>query len=125
MNRRLALIQALISAVALAAVIWWATKQEAPELPSGTEGVAWLLASLALYALATLLRAERWHQILAITGVHASRPDCYGLTCVGYMGNNVLPRVRARCCAWCCSRLAVARASARLPGRSWPSACST
>jgi glycosyltransferase 2 family protein len=91
MNRRLAFIQALISAVALAAVIWWATKQEAPELPSGAEAIGWLLAALALYALATLLRAERWHHILAITGVHASRPDCYGLTCVGYMGNNVLP----------------------------------
>ena len=91
MNRRLALIQALISAVALAAVIWWATKQEAPELPSGADAIAWLLGSLALYALATLLRAERWHRILVITGVHASRPDCYGLTCVGYMGNNVLP----------------------------------
>jgi glycosyltransferase 2 family protein len=91
MNRRLALIQALISAVALAAVIWWATKQEAPELPSGGDAVAWLLGALALYALATLIRAERWHRILGITGVHASRPDCYGLTCVGYMGNNVLP----------------------------------
>jgi len=91
MNRRLALIQALISAVALAAVIWWATKQEAPELPSGGDAIAWLVAALAIYAVATLLRGERWHHILAITGVHASRADCYGLTTVGYMGNNVLP----------------------------------
>ncbi len=91
MNRRLALIQALVSIVALAAVIWWASKQEAPELPSGADAVAWLAASLVLYAIATLLRAERWHRILHITGVSASRRDCYGLTCVGYMGNNVLP----------------------------------
>ena len=62
-----------------------------PGTPTGAEAIGWLLAALALYALATLLRAERWHHILAITGVHASRPDCYGLTCVGYMGNNVLP----------------------------------
>ena len=33
MNRRFALIQAIISLVALAAVIWWASKQEAPDVP--------------------------------------------------------------------------------------------
>ena len=38
-----------------------------------------------------LIRAERWHRILEITHIHSSRADCYGLTCVGYMGNNVLP----------------------------------
>jgi glycosyltransferase 2 family protein len=91
MNRRFALIQALVSLVALAAVVWWATKQEAPELPSGAEAIAWLLAALLIYAVATLVRGERWHRILEITGVHARRRDCYGLTCVGYMGNNVLP----------------------------------
>jgi glycosyltransferase 2 family protein len=37
------------------------------------------------------VRAERWHQILEHTGVHAKRADCYALTTVGYMGNNVLP----------------------------------
>lgn len=91
MNRRLALIQALVSIVALAAVVWWASKQEAPELPTGTEAIGWLVASLLLYALATLMRGERWHRILRITGVKASRRDCYALTTVGYMGNNVLP----------------------------------
>jgi glycosyltransferase 2 family protein len=91
MNRRFALIQALVSLVALAAVVWWATKQEAPELPSGADAIAWLIASLFIYALATLVRGERWHRILDITGVHARRRDCYALTCVGYMGNNVLP----------------------------------
>jgi uncharacterized protein (TIRG00374 family) len=90
-NRRFALIQALVSLVALAAVVWWATKQEAPELPSGAEAIAWLAAALVLYAFATVVRAERWHRILAITNVRARRRDCYGLTCVGYMGNNVLP----------------------------------
>ena len=91
MNRRFAIIQALVSLVALAAVVWWATKQEAPELPSGAEAIAWLVGSLLIYAVATLVRGERWHRILQITGVHARRRDCYGLTCVGYMGNNVLP----------------------------------
>ncbi|HLM09954.1 MAG TPA: lysylphosphatidylglycerol synthase transmembrane domain-containing protein [Thermoleophilaceae bacterium] len=91
MNRRFALIQALVSLVALAAVVWWATKQDAPELPSGADAWAWLAIALALYALATLIRGERWHRVLEITGVHASRGDCYALTTVGYMGNNVLP----------------------------------
>jgi glycosyltransferase 2 family protein len=91
MNRRLALIQAVVSLVALGAVVWWATKQEAPELPTSAEAIAWLAVSLGLYGVATLVRAERWHRILRITGVRARRRDCYGLTTVGYMGNNVLP----------------------------------
>jgi glycosyltransferase 2 family protein len=91
MNRRFALIQALVSLIALAAVIWWASHQEAPQLPSGGEDIAWLAAALALYAVATLLRGERWHHVLAIAKVRARRSDCYALTTVGYMGNNVLP----------------------------------
>ena len=46
---------------------------------------------MGLYVVATLVRAERWHQILEHTGVQAKRADCYALTTVGYMGNNVLP----------------------------------
>jgi uncharacterized membrane protein YbhN (UPF0104 family) len=91
MNRRFALIQALVSLIALAAVVWWASKQEAPELPSGSGALAWLGTALALYALATVVRAERWHWILRVTGVRTQRSDCYALTTVGYMGNNVLP----------------------------------
>jgi uncharacterized protein (TIRG00374 family) len=91
MNRRLALIQALVSLVALAAVVWWATKQESPHIPTGADTLAWIAAGLALYVVATLVRAERWYQILDHTGVNAKRSDCYALTTVGYMGNNVLP----------------------------------
>jgi glycosyltransferase 2 family protein len=91
MNRRFALIQALISLVALAAVVWWASKQEAPELPSSAGAVAWLVGAALLYAIATALRGERWHRILHLTGVDVARSDSYGLTTVGYMGNNVLP----------------------------------
>jgi glycosyltransferase 2 family protein len=91
MNRRFALIQVLVSLVALAAVVWWATKQEAPELPSGGEAVAWLAGAAVFYTVATLLRGERWHQVLRVTGVDTRRSDCYALTTVGYMGNNVLP----------------------------------
>jgi glycosyltransferase 2 family protein len=91
MNRRLALIQALVSLVALAAVVWWATKQPAPHIPTGGDSLAWLIAAIGLYVLATLVRAERWHLILVHTGVDAKRTDYYALTTVGYMGNNVLP----------------------------------
>jgi glycosyltransferase 2 family protein len=91
MNRRFALIQALVSLVALAAVVWWASRQESPHIPTDGDAIAWLLAGVALYAVATLVRAERWHQILELAGVHAHRRDIYALTTVGYMGNNVLP----------------------------------
>jgi glycosyltransferase 2 family protein len=91
MNRRFAIIQALVSLVALAAVIWWASHQDSPHIPTDGEAIAWLVAAVGLYTLATLVRAERWHQILEATGVHARRVDCYALTTVGYMGNNVLP----------------------------------
>ena len=91
MNRRFAFIQALVSLVALAAVVWWASRQESPHIPTGGHAVAWIAAGIALYVLATMVRAERWHQILEHTGVNAKRSDCYALTTVGYMGNNVLP----------------------------------
>ncbi|HEX5895756.1 MAG TPA: lysylphosphatidylglycerol synthase transmembrane domain-containing protein [Thermoleophilaceae bacterium] len=91
MNRRFAIIQTLVSLVALAAVVWWASHQDSPHIPTDGEAIAWLVAAIGLYALATLVRAERWHQILEATGVHTRRIDCYALTTVGYMGNNVLP----------------------------------
>lgn len=91
MNRRFALIQALVSLVALAAVVWWALRQDSPEIPTHGDAIAWLLGAVGIYAVATLIRAERWHRILELAGVHARRRDCYALTTVGYMGNNVLP----------------------------------
>ncbi len=91
MNKRFALFQVLFSVVALGAVIWWASRQDAPEIPSGTDAIAWLALALALYALATVVRAERWHAILKESRIDAARADCYGLSTVGYMGNNVLP----------------------------------
>jgi glycosyltransferase 2 family protein len=86
-----AVLPAAVSIVSLAAVVWWATRQEAPTMP-GTGTAAFALAvALALYAAASLARGERWHQVLARAGVSAAREDTYRLTAVGYMGNNVLP----------------------------------
>jgi len=91
MNRRFALLQAAFSLVALGAVVWWASHQEAPRIPHAGSALPWLAGGAVVYAVATLVRAERWHQILRLTGVKAGRADCYALTTVGYMGNNVLP----------------------------------
>jgi hypothetical protein len=91
MNRRFALFQIVFSVIALAAVVWWASHQDAPEIPSDSDAVAWLIGAVLLYAVATVVRAERWHAILASTGIATKRSDCYGLSTVGYMGNNVLP----------------------------------
>jgi glycosyltransferase 2 family protein len=91
MNRRLALIQAALSLVALGAVIWWAVHQDAPKFPDSAGALALLGLALVIYGAATAVRAERWHHILKLTNVEAPRTECYGLTTVGYMGNNVLP----------------------------------
>jgi len=84
-------IQVVVSVVALAGVVWWASKQSLPELPSAREAAWPLVAALALYTLATLMRGERWLGILTSGGVDSGRADAYALTTVGYMGNNALP----------------------------------
>ncbi len=91
MNKRFALFQVIVSLVALGAVVWWASHQDAPQIPSSGESIAYMIGAAVLYALATVVRAERWHGILRLIGVDARRSDCYSLTTVGYMGNNVLP----------------------------------
>ena len=48
-------------------------------------------AAVGLYALATLVRGERWHRLLLAEGAHPTRPDSQGLNAVGYAANNVLP----------------------------------
>ncbi len=92
-ERRLArsALNTLVPVVALAAVVWWATRQEAPTLPRSPEAFAWLGLALAVYGATTLVRGERWHQIVARSGLRAPRGETYRLTTVGYMGNNVLP----------------------------------
>jgi uncharacterized membrane protein YbhN (UPF0104 family) len=80
-----------VSVVALAGVVWWAVHQEAPRLPRTGGEFAAVLGAIALYALATVLRAERWQRLLEDEGARPTRADTYALTCVGYMGNNLLP----------------------------------
>jgi uncharacterized membrane protein YbhN (UPF0104 family) len=89
--RRLGLVQAAVSLVAVGSIAWWATRQHAPHIPLDGGSLARLTGALALYAVATALRGERWHRILVRGGVDRGRGASYGLTLVGYMGNNTLP----------------------------------
>jgi glycosyltransferase 2 family protein len=75
----------------VAGVVWWALRQEPPQLPDAPGEWAALLAAVALYGLATLVRGERWHALLREDGAHPVRADAHGLNVVGYMGNNILP----------------------------------
>ncbi len=85
------LLQAGVSLVTLAGIVLWASRQRAPHIPLDGGALADLAAALGLYTGATVLRAERWHAILRRSALERSRSDVYGLTLVGYMGNNVLP----------------------------------
>ena len=88
---RLGLLQAGVSAAALAGIVWWATRQHAPHIPLDAASLARLTAALALYAGAMSLRAERWHRILRRERLDKGRGESFRLTFVGYMGNNTLP----------------------------------
>jgi glycosyltransferase 2 family protein len=81
----------VISLAAIAAVVWWALRQPAPTAPQGAGN--WLAAAgaLALYAVATCLRAERWGELVRDQDGAPKRADLYALTVVGYAGNTVLP----------------------------------
>ena len=88
LQRRISLV---VSVVALAAVAWWVSKQDAPKLPSDATGYLWLVAALGVYATALTARGWRWHRIMRLAEIPHARADAYRLTLVGYMGNNVLP----------------------------------
>ena len=80
-----------ISVVSLGGCVWWATKQEAPDFPSSADGILLILAAVAVYAIATLLRGWRWHMILRHAHIEHQLKDAVAITTIGYMGNTVLP----------------------------------
>jgi glycosyltransferase 2 family protein len=90
-SRRRDLLGLVISAVLLAAVVWWALEQPRPTFPSSPEDLLPLAVAIGLYAVATVIRGWRWHMILLHAGIGHARADAYALTVVGYMGNTVLP----------------------------------
>ena len=77
--------------MSVAAIVYWASKQEAPQLPNTPTEILALLGAIALYALVTVVRAERWERLMVDEGAKPKRADMYALTVVGYMGNNILP----------------------------------
>jgi uncharacterized membrane protein YbhN (UPF0104 family) len=81
----------MISIAALAAVVLWATHQEAPELPSSPGRLAVFGAAIAFYLAGCAVRAERWYELLRYNGAQPRRLDAYGLVAVAHFGNNVLP----------------------------------
>jgi uncharacterized membrane protein YbhN (UPF0104 family) len=81
----------LISVAALAGCVLWALEQDAPEFPRGAGDWALLLLATALTGATAAARGWRWDEILRFAGIGHRRADAYGLTAVGYMGNNVLP----------------------------------
>lgn len=81
----------VISVLSVGGVVYWASGQEAPDLPDSPGQLAALAGAIALYALNTVIRAERWHALLHEAGATPSRTDTYALTVIGYTGNNVLP----------------------------------
>jgi glycosyltransferase 2 family protein len=88
---RLQWVGLAVSLLSVAGVVWWATKQQAPQLPSTGPELAALVGAIALYGLATVVRAERWQRLLEDEQATPERVDTYALTCIGYMGNNILP----------------------------------
>jgi hypothetical protein len=90
-RRSALLLPAAISVVALAAVVWWASRQQMPQLPAASVALPRLAAALGLYTLATALRGERWLRLTRRAGARLGRADAYAITTVGYMGNNALP----------------------------------
>jgi hypothetical protein len=88
---RLSFIGIAVSVVCLAGVVWWAAHQPAPKFPDTSGEWLALIAAVALYALNTGVRAERWHRLLVQDGGTPRRTDSYALTVIGYTGNNILP----------------------------------
>ena len=88
---RLPVLGIVISVLSLAGVVYWASRQEAPDLPDTSAQLGALAGAIGLYALNTAIRAERWHRLLLMTGAEPERADSYALTVIGYTGNNVLP----------------------------------
>ena len=99
--QRLPLLGIVISAVCLAAVVWWALRQGTPELPHTAAEWGSLVGAIALYGVNTLVRSERWHRLLLDDGAHPARVDSYSLTTSATRSTTCCPRARATPRAWC------------------------
>jgi uncharacterized protein (TIRG00374 family) len=82
---------AAVSLLAIVGCVWWASRQDAPVLPSSAGALAALVGGVLVYGVAISLRGYRWHAILRRTELADAPTDACALTAVGYMGNTVLP----------------------------------
>jgi len=90
-SNRLRLLGIVISVLSIGGVVVWALNQPAPKLPDDASGWLAFAAAIGVYAIATGIRSERWLSLLRRDGIPARRSDAWGLTVVGFMGNNILP----------------------------------
>jgi uncharacterized membrane protein YbhN (UPF0104 family) len=81
----------VVSLVSLGGVVWWASHQPQPRLPSGAGDLALVFGALCVYAAITAVRALRWHVILRRAGLDVGYGQALELVTIGYMGNTVLP----------------------------------
>lgn len=87
----LRLARPAVSITAVATVAWWGSRQPLPHIPTDARALSLVALALAVYTVGTALRAERWRLLMRRRLIPVRRTDAYGLTTVGYMGNNVLP----------------------------------
>ena len=90
-SNRVRIVGVAISALSIIGVVIWALGQPAPQLPDDATGWLAFAAAIGVYAVATVIRSERWLSLLRRDGIGARRGDALGLTVVGFMGNNILP----------------------------------
>jgi uncharacterized membrane protein YbhN (UPF0104 family) len=88
---RLSVAGLVVSVIAVAGVVWWALHQEPPQFPDSAGEWGALAGAIALYAVATLVRGERWYSLLRAQGGRPTRVDAQALNTVGYATNNIFP----------------------------------
>lgn len=90
-RRQRTVLSVAVSLISVAGCAWWASKQQAPTIPTSAAALGELAMAVALYGLIMTVRGWRWHVILRHAAVEHETPDAYGLVAVAYMGNAVLP----------------------------------
>ena len=90
-GRQRTALGAIVSIGCVGGCVWWASKQQAPTIPTSAGALGLLALAVATYACIMLTRGWRWHVILRHAGVEHEPVDAYGLTVVAYMGNAILP----------------------------------
>lgn len=81
----------VVSVISLSGVVWWASHQAPPRLPSDITSLVFVVLAIAAYAGITAARALRWNVILGRSGIGGGYTRTLELLIIGYMGNTVLP----------------------------------